>query len=48
MVKVIRQMEFNIEDDNSREYKIEAIQDSTVYAKELELRHLPGLYYLVF
>ena len=33
--------------DNSREYKVEAIWDNTVYAKELESGHLPGLYYLV-
>lgn len=33
-------------DNNNGEYKIEAIWDSTVYAKELEV-HLLGLYYLV-
>ena len=33
--------------DNSGEYKVEAIWDSAVYARELELGHLPGLYYLV-
>ena len=32
---------------DSGEYKVEAIQDSAVYAKELESGHLPGLYYLV-
>ena len=32
--------------DNSEEYKIEAIQDSAVYARESE-GHLPRLYYLV-
>ena len=31
---------------NNKEYKVEAIIDSAVYAKEAE-RHLPGLYYLV-
>ena len=31
---------------NNKEYKVEAIWDSTVYAKEAD-RHLPGLYYLV-
>ena len=31
---------------NNKEYKIEAIQDSAVYAKEAD-GHLPGLYYLV-
>ena len=32
--------------ENSKEYKVEAIRDSAVYAKKLE-GHLPGLYYLV-
>ena len=32
--------------NNNKEYKVEAIIDSTVYAKEAE-RHLSGLYYLV-
>ena len=34
--------------DNSGKYKVEAIWDSAVYARELESGHLPGLYYLVF
>ena len=33
--------------DDSGKYEVEAIRDSTVFAKELELGHLPGLYYLV-
>ena len=33
--------------DNSGEYKVEAIQDSAVYARESKSDHLPGLYYLV-
>ena len=33
--------------DNSGEYKVEAIWESTVYARESESDHLPGLYYLV-
>ena len=33
--------------DKRREYEIEAIVDSTVYPKESESGHLPGLYYLV-
>ncbi len=33
-------------DGNGKEYKVEAICNSVVYAKELE-GHLPGLYYLV-
>ena len=35
-------------DNKSREYKVEAIRDSVVYARESELGHLPGLYYLVW
>ena len=33
-------------DDDDKKYEVEAIQDSTVYAKKAD-RHLPGLYYLV-
>ena len=33
--------------DDSKEYKVEAIQDSAVYTMESESGHLPGLYYLV-
>ena len=33
--------------DNSKEYKLEAIQDSTIYVMESESVLLPGLYYLV-
>ena len=36
--------EFDKGDD--KEYKVEAIQDSIVYIKEVD-GHLPGLYYLV-
>ena len=43
----VRQMEFDAGDNESGEYKVEAIRDSTVYAKESESGHLPGLYYLV-
>ena len=38
--------ELNAGDDN-KEYKVEAIQDSAVYAMESELGHLPGFYSLV-
>ena len=31
---------------NNKKYKVEAIQDNTVYAKEAD-RHLSRLYYLV-
>ena len=33
--------------NDSREYKVEAIWNSTIYARELELGHLQSLYYLV-
>ena len=33
--------------NNSREYKIEAFRDSTVYTRESESCHLPGLYDLI-
>ena len=32
--------------DNNKEYKVEPIRDSAVYAREID-RYLPGLYYLV-
>ena len=35
------------EPGNDKEYKVEAIWDSAVHAKEAESGHLPGLYYLV-
>ena len=33
-------------DNKNKEYKVEAIQDTTVYAKKVD-GHLPGLYYLI-
>ena len=33
--------------DNSKEYKVETIRDSAVYARESESGHLLGFYYLV-
>ena len=36
----VRQTEFDVDDNNSEEYKVEAIWDSTVYAKESESGHL--------
>ena len=47
MDKEIRQIEFDAGDNDSKEYKIEAIWDSVVYTRESE-SHLLGLYYLVF
>ena len=40
-------LELDISNDNSKEYKVEAIWDSAVYANKLESGHLQGLYYLV-
>ena len=34
------------EPGHNKEYKVEAIRDNAVYAKEAD-GHLPGLYYLV-
>ena len=31
--------------DNSKKYKVKAIRDSAIYARESELGHLLGLYY---
>ena len=44
-----KEREFSVpefEPGNDKEYEVEAIRDSTVYAKEAD-RHLLGLYYLV-
>ena len=40
-------MEFDVGDNNSGKYKIEAIRHSAVYARESKSGYLPGLYYLV-
>ena len=45
--KEVRQIEFDVGNNDSGEYKVEAIQDSTVYARKSKSGHLPGLYYLV-
>ena len=44
MNKFIKIPEFKPSDN--KEYKVEAIQDSTIYAKKAD-GYLPGLYYLV-
>ena len=44
--KTVEQLEFEA-GGNNEEYKVEAICDSAIYAKESEAGHLPGLYYLV-
>ena len=44
-----KRREFSVlefEPGNDKEYEVEAIRDSAVYAKEAD-GHLPGLYYLI-
>ena len=43
----VRQIEFDTGDNKSREYKLEVIRDSAVYARESKSGHSPGFYYLV-
>ena len=45
--KIAEQLEFEA-GGNNKEYEVEGIYNSAVYARKLEARHLPGLYYLVF
>lgn len=47
IAKKILQLEFE-DDGESKKYKVEAIYDSTINAKELENGYFPGLYYLIF
>ena len=44
--KTAEQLEFKA-GGNNEEYEVESIRDSAVYAKESEVSHLPGVYYLV-
>ena len=39
--------ELELEAGDSKEYEVEAIWDSVVYASELESGQLSGLYYLI-
>lgn len=39
--------QLELDESNSEEYKVEAIWDSGVYAKESDSGHLSGFYYLV-
>ena len=41
------QLDFEFEVGNNKAYKIDDIQDSTVYAKESTTGQLLGLYYLI-
>ena len=43
----VRQIEFDVGNNDSGEYEMEAIRDSVVYTSESKSGHLPGLYYLV-
>ena len=40
------QLNFEFEAGDNKEYEVEGIRDSAVYARESE-KQLPGLYYLV-
>ena len=42
-----RVLELELKAGNNKEYKVEAIWDSAVYARKLESGYLQGLYYLV-
>ena len=41
------QLDFKFKAGNNKEYKVDSIWDSAVYTRELAIRQLPGLYYLV-
>ena len=43
----VRQIKFDVGDNKSREYKVEAIRDSAVYVRESKSGYLLGFYYLV-
>lgn len=44
----VRQIDFDVDNNDNKKYKVEAISNSAVYAKELKLDYLLRLYYLVF
>ena len=41
------QLDFEFEAGNNKEYEVDGIWDSAVYARESATGQLPGLYYLV-
>ena len=43
----VRQIEFDVDNNESGEYEVEAIWDSAIYARESDSDHLSDLYYLV-
>ena len=45
--RVEKMPELDASNNHNKEYKMETIWDSAVYANKLELGHLPGLYYLL-
>ena len=46
MDKKVKQIEFDVSNNDSGKYKVEAIWDSTVYTRESE-GYLPRIYYPV-
>ena len=46
MNKLFLELESEFDAGNNKEYKVEAIKNSTIYAKKAK-RYLSGLYYLV-
>ena len=44
--KIAEKLEFEI-GSNNKEYEVESICDSAIFAKESEVGHLSGFYYLV-
>ena len=41
------QLDFEFEASNNKEYKVDGIQNSTIYAKKSTTSQLPELYYLI-
>ena len=39
------QLDFKFEAGNNKEYEVDGIYDSAVYARELAIGQFPGLYY---
>ena len=44
----VNDMQLEFEAGNNKEYKVDGIWDSAIYAKESTIGQLPRLYYLVF
>ena len=41
------QLDFEFKASNNKEYKVDGIQDSAVYTKELTIGQLPRFYYQI-